>query len=101
MLIHRARLDRGKDVVEHEFLTQVFHNHLAGAGRVRFLDHRIQIIALSYVGNVSDHVAIVVFFQPRNNDGGIETSGICQYDFLTHMRSSAESDGPRLPAIKP
>ena len=60
-----------------------------------------KIIALSHVGNVGDDIAVVILFQPRNDDGGVEPSGICQYDFLTHRNSLAESDERRLPAIKP
>ena len=43
----------------------------------------IELIALADIGAGSDDfAAIIVFFEPGNDDGGIKTTGISEYDFL-------------------
>ena len=91
MLVHRARLDRREDVVGQELLPQVFDDDLARAGLVRLLDDCVDVVALANVGHEGDDVVVIVFLQPRNDDGGVESSGISKYDFLTHVHSSAGS----------
>src|SRR5262249_42234033 len=44
----------------------------------------IDVVALTDVGDHSDHLAVVVLFQPGNDDGGIQPSGVGQYNFSTH-----------------
>src|ERR1700751_526639 len=89
VLVNRARFQAGKDVSCQELFAQVLDYNFAGAGFVSFLDHRIEIISLADIGNHRDHVVGIVFLQPGNNDRGIETSGIGEYDLLRHVRSSA------------
>ena len=100
VLVHRARLDRREDVVGQELLPQVFDDDFARAGLVGLLDDGLDVVALAHVGHEGDDVVVIVFFQPRNDDGGIKSSGISKYDFLTHWRSSAGSGANRLPAAK-
>jgi len=44
----------------------------------------IQFLPLSDVCRHGDDFPAAVFFQPRDDDGCIQSSGICQYDFFTH-----------------
>ena len=48
----------------------------------------IELIALSDIGTDGDDLAaVVVFLEPGDDDGGIETAGICEYyffDFVCH-----------------
>ena len=74
MLVHGARLDRGEDIIRQEFLPQVFDDDLACAGLVGLVNDRIYVIALPDIGNEGNYVVVIVFFQPRNNDGGIQPS---------------------------
>ena len=53
------------------------------------------------VGHERDHLAVVVFLKPRDDDRGVEPSGVSKNDFLTHFRSSAGSGGCRRPATEP
>src|SRR5271167_4519260 len=55
---------------------------------------------IAYVADVGYDVAVIALFEPRNDDGGVKTSGISKYDFFTHVSSSAGSGGHRLPATK-
>ena len=57
-------------------------------------DDSIKIFALSNVGDHGDHVIGVVFLEPGNNDGGVESSGISKHNFLRH-EFSLISSGPR------
>ncbi len=101
VLVHRARLDRREDVVGQELLPQVFDDDFARAGLVGLLDHGIEVVALADVGDEGDDVVVVVFLQPRNDDGGVQPSRICKDNFFTHEHSSAGSGEHRLPATKP
>src|SRR5208283_1744749 len=101
MFIHRAGLDRREDVVSQKLEPQVFDNHFARAGFVSLLDDRVEVVTLADVSDESDHVAVIVFLQPRNDDGGVQPSGISKDNFFTHWYSSAGSGEHRLPAAKP
>ena len=48
--------------------------------------HDIELIALADIGAArDDFAAIIIFLQPGDNDGRIETAGIGQYDFLDFL----------------
>src|SRR5262249_39183041 len=101
VLVHRARLDRRENVVRQELLPQVVDDDLARAGLIRLLDNRVEVVSLADVRHIGDDVVVIVFFQPRNDDGGVEASRISKYDLLTHVHSSGGSGANRLPAIGP
>src|SRR5436305_15278528 len=88
MLVHGTRLQRGENVAGEEFLTQVFDYDFAGASLVRLLDNGLNIVSLTNVCDHRDDVIGVVLLQPRNDDGHIKTSGISEYKFFRHERSS-------------
>ena len=72
VLILRARAQSREDVVAQEFIAQVFHDHFCRAGLMGFFHHGVNVLALAHVGNHGDHVTVIVFFEPRNNDRGIK-----------------------------
>ena len=79
---------RGPDVAGDEFLAQVFDVGGAGAGGESFLVRGFQIFLLAEIADHGDHfAAVIILLQPRNNDGGIETSGIGKNNFLRQCRS--------------
>ena len=42
-----------------------------------------EVVALTDIAGDGDDLAVVVvFFQPGNDDGGIQTAGVCQNDFF-------------------
>ena len=100
VLVNRARLNGRKDVVGQKLLPQIFDDDFDSARRVGFLHDCIDVVALANVGNEGNHVAVIVFFQPRNDDGRIQPTRISKYNFLTHWHSSAGSGEHRLPAAK-
>src|SRR5262249_4438414 len=65
-----------------------------------FFRHLVHIIALADICDHRDDFAVIILFQPRNDDGGIQSSGIGQYNFLTHDCSLKGSDAARNPAVK-
>ena len=72
------------DVVAYKVISQVFNIKLGSAGLDRLFVQTLQLLALSDVAGHRDHFTMVVLFQPRNDDGGVETARVSQYDFLDH-----------------
>ena len=87
MLVHCARLERGKNITRQEFFAQVFDHNLTRSGFVGFLHDNFNVVALADVAHHCDHIVGIIFLQPGNDDGGIQASGVCEYDFLRHERS--------------
>src|SRR5256885_6331765 len=48
----------------------------------RFHARGFQVFLLADVTDYGDDFAAVVFLQPGNNDGGVESSGVGEYHFL-------------------
>ena len=83
ILVLGAELQGGEDVVLHKVLLQVQHIQLGSAGRLGLLFQTVQLGALAHItGNGDDLAVVVVFLQPGNDDGGVQTAGVCQNDFL-------------------
>ena len=83
VLVLCAELQGGEDVVLHKVLLQVQHVQLGSAGSLGLFFQTIQLRALSHVTGDSDDLAVVVvFLQPGNDDGGVQTAGVCQHDFF-------------------
>ena len=76
VFVHRARFQRGPDVAGQELFAQILDNHLAGSGFVGLVDDGLDVVSLAHVGDHGDHFVGVVFLEPRNDDGGIEPTGI-------------------------
>src|SRR5699024_7898002 len=70
-------------VVFHIVLFQVQHVQLGSAGLDGLFFQAVQLGALAHVaGNGDDFAVVVVFLQPGDDDGGIQTAGVSQYYFL-------------------
>ena len=83
VLVLCAELQGGEDVVLHKVLLQVQHIQLGCAGSLGLFFQTVQLGALTHVtGNSNDLAVVVVFLQPRNDDGGIQTAGVSQHDFF-------------------
>ena len=73
----------GPDVVLHVIFLQVQDVQLGSAGLEGLFFQAIQFSTLANVtGNGNDFAVVVVFFQPGNDDGSVQTAGVCQNDFL-------------------
>ena len=78
-----AELQGGEDVVLDEVLLQVEDVQLGSAGSLGLLFQTVQLSTLTHVAGDSDDFAVVVIlFQPGNDDGGIQTAGVSQNNFL-------------------
>ena len=89
VLVHRARLHGGIDVVFDELFAQILDIQLGSARLERLLFQPFQLALLPYVGGDGDDFAVViVLFQPRDDDGRIQPAGIRKnnfFDFLFHF----------------
>ena len=79
MLVDGARLQRGENIAGEKFFAQVFDYDFARAGGIGFVDHGFEIVSLAHVANHGDDVVGIVLFQPRNDDGGVQASGVGEY----------------------
>src|ERR1022692_4871307 len=71
-----------EEVVARELLAHVLHVALGGAGLDRFLDDAVEFaLTLDDVAGHGDDFTIVMFLKPRNDDGGIQASGVCEDHF--------------------
>ena len=93
LFIDRAGLDGGVDVIGYEGFLQILNIQLGSAGFERFCLKPIQLISLAHIaGHGDDFTIIVIFLQPRNDNGSIQAAGICQHNFfnlLFHRISSS------------
>src|SRR5580658_152500 len=100
MLIHRTSAQRGKHISSQKLLAKILHDHLARARRISLLDNGFNVISLADIADHRDHAVGVIFFEPRNNNGGIEPPGVSEYNFFRHEHSSRAGDRRRPTANK-
>ena len=83
VLVLCTELQGGEDVVLHKVLLQIQNVQLGSAGSLGLFLQAVQLGALAHVtGNGDDFAVVVVFLQPGNDDGGIQTTGVGQHDFF-------------------
>ena len=88
-LVHRAGLQGRPDEVLHKFLAQVGDVQLLRAALGSLLVQGLQLLALAHIARYADHVAVVVFLQPRDDNGRIQTTGVRQQNtHLCHINQS-------------
>ena len=89
-LVLRARLEGGEDVILDKFLAQVFDVELGSAGLDGLFLKALQLRALPHVrGHGDDFAALVVFLEPGDDDGRVQTAGIGQNDLLILLHRNA------------
>ena len=72
----------GVNSVCDEFFYQIFDVQFGSACFQCFFFQTICFFTLTYVTAYADNFTVVVFFQPRDDAGCIQTAGICQNDFF-------------------
>src|ERR1700676_290338 len=82
VLVDGAGAKGRPDVIAHEFFTEVFDVGGGGTRGEGFFARGFEIFLLADVADHGDHFAAVVFLEPRNDDGGVQTSGIGEDDFF-------------------
>ncbi len=70
-----------EDKIPGKLLLQVVDIDFGGSGLLCLGVQPPQFLFLTDVGAESDHLRLVVFLEPGEQHGGVETSGICQNDF--------------------
>ena len=98
VLVNRPGLQSREYVASQELFAQIFDNHFAGAGRISLLDDGFDVVPLAHIADHGDDVIGIVFLQPWNDDGSVESTGISKNNFLRHERS-LRAGAPRRPAI--
>ena len=82
-LIDSARLHGGDDEIVDILLGLVEDIELGRAGLERFFLQTLELVVLTDVAGYRDDLAvIVVLFEPRDNDGCVQTARISENDFL-------------------
>ena len=82
-LVLGIHLHGGDDHIVHHLIGQICHDQLGSAGLESLLFQPVQLIVLAYVaGHSNDLRIVVVFLQPGNDNGCIQTAGICKNDLL-------------------
>ena len=76
VLIDGAGLQGRPDEVLDEFLAQILDVELLRAGLLRLLVQRLELVALAHVRSAAHDSAAVVFLEPRDDDGRIQSAGI-------------------------
>ncbi len=76
VLVDGAGAQRGPDVLTDELFAQVFDVRGGGAGGESFFARGFEIFLLADVANHGDDFALIVFFEPGNDDGSVEAAGI-------------------------
>ena len=83
VLVLCIRFEAGPDVVGDVFFTQVFDVQLGCTGLDGLFFETVKLRALTDIaGDGDDFTVVVVFLEPRNDNGGIETAGVCKNDLF-------------------
>ena len=80
-LVDRVRAQRRETVLAHKLVLRVHDLGPVSAAGQRLLPHRRDVLGLSDVDDHGDDLRAIVLFEPWNDDGGVQTSGVGQHDF--------------------
>ena len=73
----------GDNKVIHIFIHEIQHIQLGSAGLQGFLFQSLEFVSLSDIaGDGDDFRIVVVFLEPGDDDGCIQSAGVGEYDFL-------------------
>ena len=83
ILIDSTSLERRPYIFFQELFLEISDIDLGSTRLQGFIMNGIEFIALTDIGAGSDDfAAIIVFFEPGDDNGGIKTTGVSEYDFL-------------------
>jgi len=86
VFINSTSLYSREYIIVYEFILQIQNDELRSTGLDCLFFQSVQFCTLSNVSRNSDDFAvIIIFFQPRNNDGCIQSARISQNDFFNFL----------------
>ena len=71
-----------KHIIAHEGFAQILDIDFRHTHHFRLGAGRFDLFALTQIGGKGDHFAVIGILQPAQNDRGVETAGISEYDLL-------------------
>src|SRR5882724_1276127 len=82
MFVNGAGAERGPDVFANEFFAEILDVGGGSAGGQGFFARGFEIFLLADVADHGDDFAAVIFLEPGDDDGGVQTSGVGEDDFF-------------------
>ncbi len=79
--VERAGLDHGEDEVARELLAQIVHLAAGRPGRERLGFEAVEFLALADIGAKGDHLRLVGFLEPAEDDRRVQAARIRDNDF--------------------
>src|ERR1700739_3187032 len=91
MFVNGPRAQGRPNIVANKFFTQILDVRGGCSGRKSFFAGSFKVLLLTHVANHGDHFATVIFTQPGDDDGGIQSPGIRQNNFFWFLNSLLHS----------
>ena len=86
VFVQRPCLYAGEHIVGKKIFCDIFNVDFGSSGFQGFFFQSVQFVRLTDVGgNRNDFGIVVIFLQPRNDNGSIKTAGICQNYFFDRV----------------
>ena len=83
LFINGAGLHAGNDEIINVFIGQIGDDALGSTGLNGLFFQTFQFVGLTHITcNCNDFAVVVVLFQPGNDNGSIQATGVCQYNFF-------------------
>ena len=83
-LVDGARPHRREDVAADELVAQVFDEHRGCPGSDGLVRSCLKVLVLAHVGHDRENLGVVVFLEPRDGAGGVESAGIGESNTFWH-----------------
>src|SRR6185436_6457947 len=81
-LVTRSGLHQRPEKICDEFGTQILNIDFGCSRSERLFLDPLQFVVLANIPSHRDDFASVVLFEPRNDDGRVQSARICQYNFF-------------------
>src|SRR4051812_24043371 len=88
LLVNRAGFENGKEEVARELFLRIDEMEVARASAIRLLRESRGFFGLADVDSHGDDFAAVVFFEPRNDDGRVETAAVGEGHFFVGLHAA-------------
>ena len=76
IFVNRVRLNAGHDIIVDKFIHHIEDVKFFRAGKFGSFFQTVQFAFLAHIDAGADHIVMIGFFQPGDDRGGIQTTGI-------------------------